>query len=155
MASSASAWRFASVMVIAASLLGGSATLASDPPAPADKARQEKPALSLKASPMMAFAPARIILTAELRGGANDYEEYYCPSVEWEWGDGTRTESAADCDPFEAGKSEIKRRFTVQHEFKYAGSFKIQFRLKRRDRTLTSSHVTVHVRPGFRDPGER
>ncbi|PYR25830.1 MAG: hypothetical protein DMF98_10905 [Acidobacteria bacterium] len=86
------------------------------------------------------MSPARVVLTAELQGGANDYEEFYCPSVEWDWGDGTHSESTLDCEPYEAGKSEIKRRFTVEHIFR-AGAYKVMFRLKRRDRSLV--HPTL------------
>src|SRR5438477_10011910 len=66
-------------------------------------AQDPKPRLSLKAQPTMSIAPARIVFSAELAGGANDYQEYYCPSVEWEWGDETRSESTLDCEPYEAG----------------------------------------------------
>ena len=79
----------------------------------------------------MAVAPARVVLTAELVGGANDFEEYYCPTISWDWGDDTTSESTVDCEPYEAGKSEIKRRFTVQHIFRQEGSQKVFFRLKR------------------------
>ena len=50
------------------------------------------------------MAPARVVLTAELTGGANDFEEFYCGAVEWEWGDGTKSESSSDCAPYEAGQ---------------------------------------------------
>jgi hypothetical protein len=76
-------------------------------------AADPRPKVTLKAQPVIAMAPARVVLTAELTGGANDYEEFYCTAVEWEWGDGTKSESSSDCAPYEAGKSEIKRRFTV------------------------------------------
>ena len=68
-------------------------------------------------------------------GGADDFEEYYCPTVEWEWGDGTQSESTTDCEPYEAGKSEIKRRFIVEHVFR-AGHYQVSFRLKRRDKAV-------------------
>ena len=58
------------------------------------------------------IAPARVVFTAELVGGADDFEEYYCPTIEWEWGDGTTSESNVDCAPYEAGKSAIRRRYT-------------------------------------------
>ena len=48
----------------------------------------------MRASPTIGFSPARMVLTAELKGGADDYEDFYCASVEWEWGDDTRSESA-------------------------------------------------------------
>src|SRR5215471_5889932 len=85
---------------------------------PRDQATDKKPKLALKAQPVIAMSPARIVLTAELVGGANDYEEYYCPTVEWDWGDGTQSESTNDCAPYEEGKSEIKRRFTIEHVFR-------------------------------------
>src|SRR3954466_15444476 len=73
-----------------------------------DPSSDKKPKLALKAQPVIAMSPARIVLTAELVGGPNDYEEFYCPTVEWDWGDGTQSESTNDCAPFESGKTEIK-----------------------------------------------
>ena len=114
----------------------------------------KRPKIQLKAQPIISISPSRVVLTAELVGGANDFEEFYCPTVEWDWGDGTHSESTLDCDPYEAGKSEIKRRFTVEHVFR-AGAYKVTFRLKRRDRALGSAAVNIQVRPGIRDIGER
>ena len=117
---------------------------------PADPKR---PKISLKAQPVIAMSPARIVLTAELVGGPNDYEEFYCPAVEWDWGDGTQSESSSDCPPYEAGKSEIKRRFTVEHVFR-AGMFRVTFKLKRRDKAFAFASVNIQVRPGLRDTGQ-
>src|SRR5690242_415885 len=97
----------------------------------AGQADKNRPKLSLNASPKMGRSPLRVALTAELTGGANDYEEFYCPSVVWQWGDGTESESTLDCQPYEAGKSSIKRRFTVEHVFK-AGEHTVVFQLRRR-----------------------
>jgi hypothetical protein len=72
-----------------------------------------KPSVSVKVSPIVGFSPARMVLTADLKG--DDSEDLYCASVEWDWGDDTRSESKTDCDPYEAGKSEIKRHFTIDH----------------------------------------
>src|SRR5712692_6696918 len=83
-----------------------------------DKEKDPRPKVSLKAQPVVAMSPARVVLTAELTGGANDFEEFYCPAIEWDWGDDTRSESSSDCEPYEAGKSEIRRRFTVEHIYK-------------------------------------
>lgn len=117
-----------------------------------DKKDNKRPSFTVKASPMMAFSPARIFLSADLKGGADDYEEFYCPTVEWDWGDGTHSESTMDCEPYEAGKSEIKRRFVIEHIYRMAGSYKIQVRLKKKDKPVIAANVTVQVRPGFRDP---
>lgn len=109
----------------------------------------KKPSLSLKATPSVSFAPARIVLVAELKGGSNDFEEYYCPTVEWEWGDLTQSVAEADCDPYEAGKSEIKRRYTVEHQFKNPGAFKVIMRLKKGTKVVASANVQIQVRAGL------
>jgi hypothetical protein len=116
-------------------------------------AEGRRPRLSLKAQPIISMSPSRVVLTAELVGGANDFEEFYCPTVEWDWGDGTQSESTSDCEPYVPGKSEIKRRFTVSHVFR-AGMFKVSLRLKRHDRAITSATVSIQVRPGIRDNGD-
>jgi hypothetical protein len=113
-----------------------------------DKEDIKRPKLTLKAQPMISISPARVVLTAELIGGPNDFEEFYCPTIEWDWGDGTQSESTTDCAPYEAGKSEIKRRFTVEHVFR-AGMYKVMFRLKRRDKPLTAATINIQVRPGL------
>lgn len=114
-----------------------------------DKAkRAERPKLSLRSSPVMSFTPATITFTAELKDGDNDYEEYYCAAVEWDWADGTRSESSDDCEPYEAGKSEIRRRFTIQHKYNIDGVYDVQFRLKQRDKVVVAARTKVTVRPG-------
>jgi hypothetical protein len=110
----------------------------------------DKPKLTLTARPTVAIAPARVVLTAELTGGADDYQEYYCPSVRWEWGDLSSSESSMDCPPYEEGKTEIKRRFTVEHVFR-AGAYRVMFRLKRHDKAVGFATVNIQVRPGLRD----
>lgn len=107
-----------------------------------------RPRINLRAQPPMGQAPARVVLTAELVGGANDFEEYYCPTVAWDWGDDTMSESTVDCEPYEAGKSEIRRRFTIQHVFREEGAHKVFFRLKRRNKEVAAAWVTIQVRPG-------
>jgi len=107
-----------------------------------------RPRINLRARPNVAVSPARIVVTAELVGGANDFEEYYCPTIEWDWGDETRSESSIDCDPYDAGASEIRRRYTVEHQFRRAGTYKVFLRLKQRDREVGVASTTVTIRPG-------
>jgi hypothetical protein len=116
-----------------------------------DKDSKKKPSVSLKTSPTFGFAPLRVVVTAELKGGSNDLEELYCPEVEWVWGDDTRRESEQDCDPYEAGKSEIKRRYVVSHTYEIPGTFQVEFYLKQKDKRVLSGKTTVNVRPGLRD----
>jgi hypothetical protein len=109
----------------------------------------KKPSLSLKATPAVSFAPSRVVLVAEVKNGANDNEEFYCPTVEWEWGDFTTSVAEADCEPYQPGKSEIKRRYTVQHQFKNPGSFKIILRLKKGSKVIATANTQVQVRAGL------
>lgn len=106
----------------------------------------DKPKLSLRASPSVAFSPAEIYFVAELKGGADDYEEYYCAGVEWNWGDGTKSESSADCDPYEPGKSTIERRFVARHRYTLEGSFRVRFRLMQKEDSVAGIGTTVIVR---------
>ena len=115
--------------------------------------QEKRPQLKLTARPPLGMAPLKVVLTADLQGGPNDSEEFYCPTVEWDWGDGTQSENTADCAPYESGKSEIKRRFTVEHVFR-AGVYRVTFRLKRRDKVVGLSTVNIQVRPGLRDMGQ-
>lgn len=109
----------------------------------------KKPSLSLKATPAVSFAPSRVVVVAEVKGGSNDFEEFYCPTVEWEWGDLTTSTAEADCVPYQAGKSEIKRRYTVEHHYKNPGGFKIVLRLKKGSKVVGAANTMVQVRPGL------
>jgi hypothetical protein len=115
--------------------------------------KAKKPNLTLRASPPISFSPANIHLVAELKGGPDDYEDFYCPAVEWDWGDGTRSENSSDCDPYEAGVSQISRRFSKTHVYNLQGRYRVQIRLKRNTKVLTSASTNVQVRAGIRDMG--
>ena len=126
--------------------------LASSPVAYAQRdGEDKKPSLSLKANPPVGFSPLRVRLVVELKNGANDYQDYYCPGVQWDWGDGTVSENSEDCDPYQAGKSEIKRRYSVEHVFRQAQTYQVFFRLKQRERVIAAISANVEVRPGVRD----
>src|SRR5262245_23812150 len=120
----------------------------SDPSKDTKQTEAKRPKISLRAQPPVGVAPFRVVFTGELQGGADDFEEYYCPTVEWEWGDLTTSESTLDCEPYEAGKSQIKRRFTVEHTYRNAGAFKVYFHLKRKDKAVASASTTIQVQPG-------
>ena len=109
----------------------------------------KKPSVSLKVTPPLAIAPANVRAAVEIRGGPDDYEDFYCPSIEWDWGDDTRSESAKDCDPYEAGHSTIARRFSTSHTYQQSGNYKVTFRMKRKDKVVALSSVNVQVQPGL------
>jgi hypothetical protein len=132
--------------------LGLVAAIAITTPAAATQAERadgDRPKIALRAQPAVGMSPARIVLTAELIGGTNDFQEYYCPTVEWDWDDETRSESTSDCEPYEAGQSEIRRRFSVEHVFRRAGTYRVALRLKQRDKVVGNAGVTVTVRPSL------
>jgi hypothetical protein len=108
-----------------------------------------KPQVFLAATPTVAFPPAKIRFTADLRGGDDDFEEFYCASVEWEWDDGTTSESAADCEPYEAGRSRIVRHFTAEHKYDAPDNYHPAFRLKKRGKVVAQAKADVEVRPGL------
>jgi hypothetical protein len=114
----------------------------------------KKPSLTLKASPMMGVTPAKIRFVAEVKDGPDDYEDLYCPTVEWDWDDDTTSESSVDCKPYQPGKSQITRRFTVEHIFRNPGEFRVKIRLKKKTRVVLFADIQVHIGLGIiRDPG--
>lgn len=114
----------------------------------AQRGGDQKPSLSLRATPPVGFSPLRVRLAVDVRGGSDDYADFYCASVEWDWGDGTTSENSSDCDPYEAGKSTIRRRFTAEHVYRQQGNYRIFFRLKQKDRIVGATSANVQVRAG-------
>ena len=118
------------------------------------KDKAAKPKLTVKVTPAMGgTAPARIVASADLVGGAPDGEELYCPAVEWDFGDDIKSTTSADCDPYEAGKTEIKRRFTAEHTYSNGGNYRIQLRLKKKNKAIVSGSTSVQIRPGIHEGG--
>ncbi len=112
---------------------------------PADQKQPQKVELTLRANPAMAFAPARITLTGQLKGGGNENEELYCPTVEWDWGDGTISQSSADCDPFQPNKSDIQRSFLVQHVYKTGGEYTVKLLLKKSEKIVAEAAASLNI----------
>jgi hypothetical protein len=111
-------------------------------------AADKKPSLSLRATPPAGFAPLRVHLSVDVKGGANDNADFYCPTVQWDWDDGTISETTEDCNPYEAGKSSIQRRYSADHTFRLSGDYRLTFRLKQKDKVVSSTTTTLTVRPG-------
>jgi hypothetical protein len=133
-----------SILILTCAVLATEAVQATGP------GRDQKHAtLNLTASPVVSFAPARILLTAKLEGGPDDDEQLYCPALEWDWGDDTTSEASADCSPFERGKTTIQRRFTIQHVYSEAGEYRVQLTLKRNAKPISSAVTTLELKPGM------
>jgi hypothetical protein len=147
-------WLLAIAAAVAAPNTPAAAPSAQKPP------EKKKPSISLRANPTAGFSPLRVVVTAEVRGGSDDYEDFYCASVEWDWGDDTKSENKTDCDPYEPGKSEIKRRYVQEHIFRAlttdmpgAGAmptgpqqFRVRFVLKQKNKVVGSGQTVVEIR---------
>ena len=107
-----------------------------------------KPSLSLKATPPLGYTPLKVRFAVDVRGGADDDIDFYCPTIEWDWGDDLTSESSEDCAPHEPGKTVIRRRYSMEHTFRDEGNFTVRFRLKQKDRVVASTSVNVTVRGG-------
>lgn len=104
-----------------------------------------RPKAALRVNPGLIFVPQRVVATAELTEGANDHQDYYCPKIEWIWGDETQSESGEDCDPYEAGKSDIRRRYTADHTYKEPGNYDVIFRMKQGSKTVLSLRHSIRA----------
>ena len=140
------AWRVAAAA-------GCALAIAVSGPLAAENDKKAKPSISVRASPQGGFSPLRVVLTAELKGGADDFEDFYCPAIEWNWDDGTKSESNSDCEPYVAGKSEIKRRYTIDRIYQMGGEYNVEFRIKQKNKTVGMGKTLIRIRPGVRDPG--
>ena len=124
--------------------------------APADAGQRgsddnKKPSVALKATPPVGFTPLKVRVVVEIKGGADDYADFYCATVEWDWADGNISGGSEDCSPYEAGKSTIQRRFNSEHTFRQAGEYDVVFRLKQKSRVVGMAKATVRVRAGIHD----
>ena len=141
-------WRLAAFAIVAAcgATAGGAQAVAQADGK--DGRKQKRPSLSLNLSPRMGIAPALVTATAEIKGGSDNFEEYYCASVQWDWDDGSLSESTTDCAPYDRNGSEIRRRFTAQHRFVRSGSYRVTFRLKQKDKVVASTSAVVRFSGG-------
>jgi hypothetical protein len=129
--------------ILAVALTGPAALLRSG------DAGQKRPSLSLRATPRMAFSPVNVFFTAELTGG-DDIEQYYCPEVEWDWGDGGKSVQESDCAPYERN-AKIERRFTADHMFRRAFVYTVSVTLRRSRHSIAKADIKITVRPGVAD----
>ena len=140
----------AAMLAVMCGAASASATGESTQDKSADK-EDARPEISLKVAPVIAFSPAKVTVRAEFRGGARDYEPFYCTTIVWDWDDGTTSENTPDCAPYEPGKSEIRRYLSNTHTYTMAGRYNVRFRMKKGDRVVGGSSTVVQVRPGIRD----
>src|SRR4029078_11160594 len=146
---------FLTVAALAATVLAF--VVAADGPVNAGQRSDDnkKPSLTFKETHPVGFTPLKVRVVVDLKGGANDYADFYCATVEWEWADGNTSGSSEDCAPYEAGKSTIQRKFTADHTFREGGDYEIAFRLKQKSRIGGYSKGTVRVKAGLDDNSDQ
>ena len=135
--------------LVAAPVFVLAAALAASAPA-ADDPKPKKPKLDVRATPRMAFSPVNVLITAELTGGDDAIDDYYCPEIEWDWDDGGKSVHEADCDPLETGAA-IERRYTANHAFRRPGSYNVKMTMRKGSRAIAAATATVTVQPGAGD----
>ena len=114
----------------------------------AQQQEARKPTLTVRVTPPVGFTPLRVRAGAELSGGSDDFPDFYCATIEWDWGDGTMSENSSDCNPYEAGKSTIQRRFSAEHIYRQGGAYRVFFRLKQKTKLVAAASTNVTVRSG-------
>jgi hypothetical protein len=129
-------WHLAGVLAVAAFSCSG-------PASAGDASAVHKPRLNLRATPRVAFLPVEVFLVGELKGG-QDVEEFYCPGLVWDWGDGSRSAHESDCSPYQDG-TQLERFFSARHAFHAPGMYSVRLFLIRAGRTLTVASVPVRV----------
>ena len=134
-------------ILAAASLFAAGAVLVAQSD-PKPKTEPKRPQISMKATPASGMVPVRVVGMVELKGGDDDFEEYYCPTIEWNWDDGTVSESSNDCEPYERGKSVIKRKYTVTHPYRQGGRYRITFKLKQKSKVVGGANAVVQLLGG-------
>ena len=143
--SSYCAFRVPRAAAVAVLLLAGPAAMLSGQDSP----ERERPSLTLRSTPTVGFTPLNVRVVADLREGDDDHPDYYCPLIQWEWGDGTMSESSLDCEPYQAGVSAMRRQYTSTHTYRQPGSFRLRIRLLQDDDTVDTATDRIQVRGGF------
>ncbi len=108
-----------------------------------------RPRLDLRVTPRIALSPVEVFAVAELVGG-EDLEDFHCPGLDWDWGDGSRSTHEADCEPFGPG-TVVDRRYAAHHVYRGPGEYDIRLSLRRADRVVStaSRRVLVHFGGAF------
>jgi len=106
--------------------------------------------LSLRASPRVSPAPARVLFTVELKGGAD--ADVYCPTLEWEWGDGSKGSQGGDCPAFVPGETPVERLFEAEHQYARKSRPTVRLRMLKDGKPLAEASVNLMVGAPYQKP---
>jgi hypothetical protein len=111
-------------------------------------AASEKPkgiSVSVRALPRVAIAPAFIQFSVEIEGGKD--EDVHCASLEWDWGDGSKGSTDAECPEFVAGETKVERFFEAEHEYRRQARLSVRVRVVKEGKPLATNTVSVVITP--------
>ncbi len=113
-------------------------------------ASAKEPKVELQPSPRVTLLPGgthAVTVRFRLRVSDGGKEDYYCPRVEWEWEDGTRSSEESDCPPFDqAAPADHERTWTHSRQYWDAGQHVAIVRLYKGDRMVRKVETSVDVR---------
>lgn len=69
----------------------------------------------------------------------------WCPTVVWDFGDGTKREHQASCDPYDPLTSRIPRRYSTTHGFRWRGNFRPTLKLMVGDKVVYMVTGSIQV----------
>ena len=92
------------------------------------------------------MAPGHVVLTARLED-VSDAEELYCPTIEWDRGDGSISRSSPDCEPFEPERARVRRFCRREHAYNVEGEFVAALRLFQGDDVVAAGGTVVRILP--------
>lgn len=102
--------------------------------------------IELRASRVMGVAPMHVVLTGMVED-VSEAADLYCPTVEWDWGDGSLSRSSADCEPYDPDRTRVRRFYRKEHLYNFEGEFQVALRLLQGDEVVASGRTVVMVLP--------
>jgi hypothetical protein len=101
--------------------------------------------VGLRALPRVAAAPVSVTFNVDLAGGVDAQP---CPTLEWEWGDGTRFEQEDACEapePGEPARADAAQHFTASHEYRRAARPKVTLTVRQEGRILGHASIALII----------
>lgn len=92
-----------------------------------------KPRIEFRVLPQFGYAPLSVHALLIIENGG---EQFYCPELEWDWQDGSRSIETSDCDPYD-GKPETAPVSYARDHVYGTGEYNV---------TLTLSHGAKKLR---------
>ncbi|NPV06750.1 MAG: VWA domain-containing protein [Anaerolineae bacterium] len=100
--------------------------------------------VELEAQPTAGPAPLAVQFLGRLVGGPDDNREFYCPSLAWDFGDGTSQFIQPECPEPPEGKWPVQREFRTEHEYSQPGTYRARVAIE----GVWSPETTIELSTG-------